>query len=48
MLCPVPFGFAPDAQSGQDAAETSPIDLAWAARTEPLLPAYCMTSAHSP
>ena len=42
------FGFAPDAQNGQDAAEASPIDLAWAARTEPLLPAYCMTSAHSP
>jgi hypothetical protein len=25
MLCPVPFGFAPDAQSGQDAPETSPM-----------------------
>jgi hypothetical protein len=28
--------------------KASPIDLASAARTEPLQPAYCMTSAHSP
>ena len=27
MLCPVPFGFAWDAQNGQDAPQTSPIDL---------------------
>ena len=25
MLCPVPFGFAPDTQNGQDAPETSPM-----------------------
>jgi len=43
-----PLGFAGGAQNGQDAPKASPIDLAWAARTEPLLPAYCMTSAHSP
>ena len=42
------FGFAGDAQNGQDAPKASPIDLASAARTEPPLPAYCMTSAHSP
>jgi hypothetical protein len=48
MLCPVPFGFASGTQSGQDAPKTSPIDLASAARTEPLVPAFCMTSAHSP
>jgi len=35
-------------KNGQDALQTSPIDLAAAARTEPLWPAYCMTSAHSP
>ena len=40
MLCPIPFGFARDAQNGQDAPKTSPIDLASAARTEPLLPAF--------
>ena len=34
-----PLGFAADAQNGQDAPETSPIDLALAARTEPHLPA---------
>ena len=34
------FGFARDAQNGQDAPKTSPIDLASAARTEPLLPAF--------
>ena len=28
MLCPIPFGFAPGTQNGQDAPETSPIDLA--------------------
>ena len=48
MLCPIPFGFASGTQSGQDAPKASPIDLASAARTEPLLPAFCMTSAHSP
>ena len=48
MLCPVPFEFASGTQSGQDAPKTSPIDLASAARTEPLTPAFCMTSAHSP
>ena len=48
MLCPVPFGFAPGTQNGQDAPSASPIGLALAARTEPPLPAYCMTSAHSP
>ena len=40
MLCPIPFGFIADAQTGQDAPSTSPIDLASAARTEPLQPAY--------
>ena len=40
MLCPIPIGFAHGAQNGQDAPEASPIDLASAARTEPLKPAY--------
>jgi len=48
MLCPLPFGFAFDTQNGQDAPKTSPIDLALAARTEPLKPAYCATPAHGP
>ena len=48
MLCPVPVGFAPDAQNGQDAPETSPMISRKTTRTEPLTPAYCMTSAHSP
>ena len=48
MLCPLPFGFACDTQNGQDVAQTSPIDLTLAARTEPLEPAFSMTSAHSP
>ena len=48
MLCPIPFGFASVTQNGQDAPEASPIDLTLAARTEPLKPASCMTSAHSP
>ena len=48
MLCPLPFGFAADTQNGQDAPSASPIGLALAARTEPPLPAYCMTSALSP
>ena len=48
MLCPLPFGFAFDTQNGQDAPKTIPIDLALAARTEPLKPACSMTSAHSP
>ena len=25
MLCPVPLGFAPDPQNGQDGPETSPM-----------------------
>ena len=48
MLCPLPHVFALYAQNGQDAHKASPISLASAARTEPLLPALCMTSAHSP
>ena len=48
MFCPLPFGFAADTQNGQDAPSASPIGLALAARTEPPLPAYCMTSALSP
>ena len=48
MLCPVPFGFAPGTQNGQDAPETSPMISRLATRTEPHPPAYCMTSAHSP
>ena len=40
MLSPVPHVFAASAQNGQDAHEASPIDLALAARTEPLKPAY--------
>jgi len=48
MLCPLPHVFASGAQNGQDAHEASPIDLALAARTEPLKPAYCATPAHGP
>ena len=48
MFCPVPFVFAPDAQNGQDAPKTSPIDLALSARTEQFEPAYCATPAHRP
>ena len=40
MLCPLPHVFASYAQNGQDAHKASPIDLALAARTEPLKPAY--------
>ena len=39
MLCPLPHVFASYAQNGQDAHKASPIDLASAARTEPLPPA---------
>ena len=48
MLCPIPHVFASGTQNGQDAPEASPIDLALAARTEPLKPAYCATPAHGP
>jgi len=48
MLCPVPFGFALGTQNGQDAPKTSPMISLETTRTEPLKPAYCMTSAHSP
>ena len=40
MLCPLPHVFALYAKNGQDAHKASPIDLAGAARTEPLLPAF--------
>ena len=47
--CSVHSGeFAADAQNGQDAPETSPIDLTLAARTEPLAPACCATPCSSP
>jgi len=39
MFSPIPIGFIRYAQNGQDAQKTSPIDLASAARTEPLPPA---------
>ena len=40
MLSPFRLVSLDDAQSGQDAPQASPIDLASAARTEPLQPAY--------
>src|SRR3984885_7288869 len=43
MLCPVRLVSLATLKNGQDAPRTSPIDLASAARTEPLQPAYCAT-----
>jgi hypothetical protein len=40
MLCPIRLVSLPALKNGQDAPKTSPIDLALAARTEPLKPAY--------
>jgi hypothetical protein len=40
MLCPIRLDSLPALKNGQDAPKTSPIDLALAARTEPLKPAY--------
>ena len=40
MLCPIPFGFTPGAQNGQDATEASPMISRETTRTEPLTPAY--------
>ena len=40
MLCPIRLDSLTALKNGQDAPETSPIDLALAARTEPLKPAY--------
>ena len=39
MLCPIQLGSLTALKNGQDAPQTSPIDLASAARTEPLQPA---------
>ena len=48
MLCPIQLVSLATLKNGQDAPRTSPIDLASAARTEPLPPACCATSARSP
>jgi hypothetical protein len=48
MLCPIRLSSPPTLKNGQDAPETSPIGLASAARTEPLQPAYSMTSHSQP
>jgi hypothetical protein len=39
MLCPIRLVSLATLKNGQDAPQTSPIDLALAARTEPLKPA---------
>ena len=48
MLCPLPFGFAPGTQNGQDAPGTSPMISRKQHGPSCFTPAYCMTSAHSP
>jgi hypothetical protein len=48
MLCPIQLVSPATLKNGQDAPRTSPIDLAIAARTEPLKPACCATSVRSP
>ena len=48
MLCPIQLVSPPALKNGQDALKTSPIDLASAARTEPLQPACCATPARGP
>ena len=48
MLCPLPIGFAPDAQNGQDAPETSPMISRQPHGPSRVSQPYCMTSCSQP